>query len=113
MMRNGLNLMVYMLWLVETIFVATSYTILVPTEESLNRIPWLKEVQRAIVSFNLLEENENITQLEDGKTYDIILNSTNGMSQQIPTFTVHVDTLSEEYQIFGQDSIQLKNKLST
>lgn len=25
--------------------------ILVPTEESLNRIPWLKEVQRAIVSF--------------------------------------------------------------
>ena len=50
--------------------------ILVPTEESLNRI----------------------------------LNSTNGMNQQIPTFTVHVDTLSEEYQIFGQDSIQLKNK---
>ena len=26
MMRNGLNLMVYMLRLVETIFVATSYT---------------------------------------------------------------------------------------
>ena len=60
MMRNGLNLMVYMLRLVETIFVATSYTrilhlqvFLVPTEESLNRyIPWLKEVQRAIVSFN-------------------------------------------------------------
>ena len=84
--------------------------ILVPTEESLNRIPWLKEVQRAIVSFNLLDENENTTQLEDGKTYDVILNSTNGMNQQIPTFTVHVDTLSEEYQIFGQDSIQLKNK---
>ena len=55
-----------------------------------------------------MEENENITQLEDGKTYDIILNSTNGMSQQIPTFTVHVDTLSEEYQISGQDSIHLK-----
>jgi uncharacterized protein YydD (DUF2326 family) len=54
--------------------------------------------------------NENTTQLEDGKTYDVILNSTNGMNQQIPTFTVHVDTLSEEYQIFGQDSIQLKNK---
>lgn len=32
------------------------------------------------------------------------------MSQQIPTFTVHVDTLSEEYQISGQDSIHLKNK---
>ena len=84
--------------------------ILVPTEESLNRIPWLKEVQRAIVSFNLLDENENTTQLEDGKTYDVILNSTNGMNQQIPTFTVHVDTLSEEYQISGQDSIHLKNK---
>lgn len=65
-------------------------------------------MQRAIVSFNLLDENENTTQLEDGKTYDVILNSTNGMHQQIPTFTVHVDTLSEEYQIFGQDSIQLK-----
>ena len=45
--------------------------ILVPTEESLNRIPWLKEVQRAIVSFNLLDENENTTQLEDGKTVSI------------------------------------------
>lgn len=72
MMRNGLNLMVYMLRLVETIFVATSYTrilvqFLVPTEESLNRIPWLKEVQRAIVSFNLLDENENTTQLEERK----------------------------------------------
>ena len=84
--------------------------ILVPTEESLNRIPWLKEVQRAIVSFSLSEGNENITQLEDGKTYDVILNSTDGMNQQIPTFTVHVDTLSEEYQISGQDSIHLKNK---
>ena len=30
-----------------------------------------KEVQRAIVSFNLLDENENTTQLEDGKTYDV------------------------------------------
>ncbi|MCS3237748.1 hypothetical protein NXU96_22390 [Phocaeicola vulgatus] len=59
---------------------------LVPTEESLNRIPWLKEVQRAIVSFNLLDENENTTQLEDGKTYDVILNSTNGMNQQIPCY---------------------------
>ncbi|MCQ4902021.1 hypothetical protein NE655_22305, partial [Phocaeicola vulgatus] len=73
-------------------------SILVPTEESLYRIPWLKEVQRYIVSFNLLDENENTTQLEYGKTYEVILNSTNGMNQQIHTFTVNDDTLSEEYQ---------------
>lgn len=84
--------------------------ILIPTEESLHRIPWLKEVQRAIVSFNLPEGSENITKLEDGKTYDVILNSTNGMSQQVPTFTINVDTLSEDYQTGGQDSIHLKNK---
>ena len=54
--------------------------ILVPTEESLNRIPWLKEVQRAIVSFNLLGESKNTTQVEDVKTFDVILNSTKGMS---------------------------------
>lgn len=84
--------------------------ILVPTTESLAGMPWLKEVQRAIVSFNLAEGSENITTLEEGKTYDVILNSTNGMSQQIPTFIVHVDTLSKAYQTSGQDSIRLKNK---
>lgn len=84
--------------------------ILVPTTESLNQMPWLKEVQRAIISFNLVEDCESITQLEAGKTYDIILNSTDGMNQQIPTFTVKIDTLSEEYQRNGQDSIALRNK---
>lgn len=84
--------------------------ILIPTVESLNRMPWLKEIQRAIISFNLPEGSENLTQLEDGKTYDVILNSTDGMSQQIPTFTVNIDTLNEDYQIYGQDSIRLKNK---
>ena len=84
--------------------------VLIPTTESLNRMAWLKEVQRAIVSFNLPEGNENITQLEAGKTYDIILNSADGMNQQIPTFIVNVDTLSNEYQTNGKDSIALKNK---
>lgn len=84
--------------------------ILIPTTESLSQIPWLKDVKRAIVSFNLAEDNGSTTQLEAGKTYDIILNNAYGMNKQIPTFITSIDTLSEEYQRNGKDSIALKNK---
>lgn len=84
--------------------------ILIPTTESLSQISWLKEVKRAIVSFNLAEDNGSTTQLEAGKTYDIILNDAYGMNKQIPTFITSIDTLSEEYQRNGKDSIALKNK---
>lgn len=84
--------------------------ILVPTAESLSQVAWLKEVKRAVISFNLTEEYDNNTQLETGKTYHIELNASQGMIQQIPTFIVSVDTLSEEYQTSGQDSIARKNK---
>lgn len=66
--------------------------ILVPTEESLNRIPWLKEVQRAIVSFNLLDENENTTQLEDGKTYDVILTSVTAVTASLTSAFSSIST---------------------
>ena len=84
--------------------------ILIPTTESLSQISWLKDVKRAIVSFNLAENNGSTTQLEAGKTYDIILNDAYGMNKQIPTFITSIDTLSEEYQRNGKDSIALKNK---
>ncbi len=84
--------------------------ILIPTTESLSQISWLKDVKRAIVSFNLAEDNGSTTQLEAGKTYDIILNDAYGMNKQIPTFITSIDTLSEEYQRNGKDSIALKNK---
>lgn len=84
--------------------------VLIPTIESLNQISWLKDVKRAIVSFNLVEGNESIIQLEAGKTYDIILNDAYGMNKQIPTFITSIDTLSEEYHRDGKDSIALKNK---
>lgn len=84
--------------------------ILIPNTESLSQISWLKDVKRAIVSFNLAEDNGSTTQLEAGKTYDIILNDAYGMNKQIPTFITSIDTLSEEYQRNGKDSIALKNK---
>lgn len=84
--------------------------ILIPTTESLSQVAWLKEVKRAVISFSLTEEYESNTQLETGKTYHIELNASQGMNQQIPTFIVNVDTLSEEYQTAGKDSITLKNK---
>lgn len=84
--------------------------ILIPNAGSLSQVSWLKEVKRAVVSFSLTEGSEYITQLEGGKTYNIVLNVNQGMNQQIPTFIVSVDTLSEEYQASGQDSIAQKNK---
>lgn len=84
--------------------------ILIPTTESLTQVAWLKEVKRAIISFSLTEDYASNTQLETGKTYHIVLNPSKGMNQQIPTFIISVDTLSEEYQATGQDSITLKNK---
>lgn len=84
--------------------------ILMPTTESLNQMSWLKDVKRAIISFNLVEGNESTTSLEAGKTYTIVLNDAYGMNKQIPTFMTSIDTLSEEYQKNGKDSITLKNK---
>ena len=47
-----------------------------------------------------------VSDLESGHTYDIVLSE----AAEIPTYISCVDTLSEDYQIFGQDSIALKNK---
>jgi hypothetical protein len=84
--------------------------ILVPTSSSMAQLPWLKNVHRAIVSFNLTEKHEDVFQLETGKTYDIVLSSTSNWNSEIPTYIVCVDTLNTEYQEEGQDSIALKNK---
>lgn len=77
--------------------------ILEPSTESLKNLEWVKQARRAIISFDLEGEQPN---LESGKTYPVILKS----AQQIPTFIVSVDTLSDEYQRNGLDSIALKNK---
>lgn len=84
--------------------------VLVPTSSSMAQLPWLKNVQRAIVSFNLTEKHGDVSQLEAGKTYDIILSSASNWNSEIPTYIVCVDTLSTDYQEEGQDSIALKNK---
>lgn len=84
--------------------------VLVPTSSSMAQLPWLKNVHRAIVSFNLTERYEDVSQLEAGKTYDIVLSSTSNWNSEIPTYIVCIDTLSTDYQEEGQDSIALKNK---
>lgn len=84
--------------------------VLIPTASSMAQLPWLKDVHRAIVSFNLTEGNEGVSQLEPGKTYDIVLSATSSWNSEIPTYIVCVDTLSTEYKEEGQDSIALKNK---
>ena len=77
--------------------------ILEPSTKSLKNLEWVKQARRAIISFDLEGEQPN---LESGKTYPVFLKS----AQQIPTFIVSVDTLSDEYQRNGLDSIALKNK---
>jgi|GEM_PF-479210 hypothetical protein len=81
--------------------------VLIPVNFS--QFPVLKEAQRALVSFDL-PDHENITQLEAGKSYDIIL-SHSGVNQEIPTFITGVDISSEDYKTGGKDSIALTNKV--
>lgn len=75
--------------------------ILEPSAESLKNLEWVKQARRVVIGFDLEGEQ---TDLESGKTYPVILKS----AQQIPTFIVSVDTLSDEYQRNGLDSIALK-----
>lgn len=77
--------------------------ILEPSAESLKNLEWVKQARRVVIGFDLEGEQ---TDLESGKTYPVILKS----AQQIPTFIVSVDTLSDEYQRNGLDSIALKNE---
>lgn len=84
--------------------------ILVPTSSSLSRLPWLTKVSRAIVSFDLTSEYPSGTKLEADKTYHIELSDPSGWNVEVPTYIVCVDTLSEDYQIHGKDSIELKNR---
>lgn len=77
------------------------------TPANLSHFPELKSFRRARISFNVINESvTNVSDLDAGKTYEIQLNSV----LEIPTYISCVDTLSEDYQIFGQDSIAIKNK---
>lgn len=84
--------------------------ILVPT--NINDLQELKKVQRAQISFDMLNGNTNIENIKAGESYEIILNR-NGINREIPTYRVNIDTLSQEYQMNGNDSIAIKNKKIT
>lgn len=79
--------------------------VLIPS--NLSQISWLKQARRATVSFNVSDGNiTDVSDLEAGHTYDVTLSE----AAEIPAYISCVDTLSEDYQVFGQDSIALKNK---
>ena len=79
--------------------------VLVPS--NLSQIAWLKDVRRASVSFNVADGSvTDVSGLEAGHAYDVVLSE----ATEIPTYISCVDTLSEDYQVFGQDSIALKDK---
>lgn len=80
--------------------------ILNPT--NISQLPQLKEVSRALITFSLADQSQEIADLEAGKTYDILLDVT--ACHEIPTFTYNIDTSSQEYLTNGQDSIALKNQ---
>lgn len=74
---------------------------------NLSQLSWLREVRRAVVSFDVSDGSvTDVSGLEAGHTYNIVLSG----AAEIPTYISCVDTLSEDYQVFGQDSIAVKNK---
>ena len=83
--------------------------VLVPSDESISSNEWIKDVRRAIVSFSL--NGNNCTQLETGSSYNVTLNSKKGVCRQIPDYSMCVDTLKDDYQTSGKDSIAFKNKI--
>lgn len=90
-------------------FITDFDAVLVPVSSGLADLSWFKDVRRAYISFSLADENQELT-LEAGKRYSIVLSTVNGMNVEIPSFTIGIDTLDIEYQMYGNDSIALKNK---
>lgn len=78
-----------------------------PTTESVANLN-LDGVKRAVIAFDLTEDQSDVTQLQPNTTYTIVVNG--AYSYSIPTYTMAVDTLSTQYQTAGNDSIALKGK---
>lgn len=78
-----------------------------PTSESVAQLK-LDGVKRAVIAFDLTDDQEGVTQLKPNTTYTIVVNG--AYSYGIPTYTMAVDTLSSQYQTAGNDSIALKGK---
>lgn len=78
-----------------------------PTSASVSQLK-LDGVKRAVIAFDLTEDQAGITQLEPNKVYTIVVNP--AYCYGIPTYSMAVDTLSTQYQENGNDSIALKCK---
>lgn len=78
-----------------------------PTTASASQLK-LDGVKRAVMAFDLTEDQAGVTQLQPNTTYTIVINA--AYSYGIPTYTMAVDTLSSQYQSAGNDSIAVKGK---
>lgn len=78
-----------------------------PTSASVSQLK-LDGVKRAVIAFDLTEDQAGITQLEPNKVYTVVVNP--AYCYGIPTYSMAVDTLSTQYQENGNDSIALKCK---
>ena len=76
-----------------------------PTTESVSQLN-LEGVKRAVIAFDLSEDQVGVTQLESNRIYTVVVNPTYCYS--IPAYSMAVDTLSTQYQENGNDSIALK-----
>lgn len=83
--------------------------ILIPT--NINQLPLLKDVNRASISFSLLNEILTLSDLEEGNAYDVLLEAAS--CYEIPSFTQCIDVTSSEYLENGNDTIATKNKMVT
>lgn len=71
---------------------------MVPTSQSVSQLPWLKNTKRALVWFDIAAE-ENPTQLEPNKNYNVVLSNTGSF----PLFT---NTVIDTYQNEPADTLQ-------
>ncbi len=82
--------------------------VLIPT--NINRYSHLKDVKRAIISFDMNNGVTDINQIKVNETYEISLNP-NGVNMEIPTYNLNIDISSQEYKENGNDSINNNNKI--
>lgn len=94
-------------------FYADFGSILRPTSASVQEVlPGLSSsnVKRAFIAFDLASETENGQNLESGKTYDIILRSSNNANYALPTYNTIRHTEYSDSLITKNGHIQDINK---
>lgn len=89
-------------------FYTDNDAVLIPT--NISKYEHLKGVDRAQISFNMVNGITDVTQIKSGNKYEIIL-MPSGVNMEIPTYHLNVDVTSDDYLVNGNDSINTNNRM--